>query len=85
MSSARRNIRKKRKTNHQGPIRNRLEGELKVLVGVRGQVNFVDVAWFGLLRHGVMSVSEERLGKKKPTYVREEKKRVKTLSRPGKR
>jgi hypothetical protein len=44
---------------HHGPAGSQLEGKLKGLVRVRGQVDPKDVVWVGLLCHGVMSVREE--------------------------
>ncbi len=58
---------------HHGPIRSGLEGELKGLVGVRGQVDPKNVARVRLLCHGKVSVSKEQLRGKK-TYKQEEKK-----------
>ncbi len=43
---------------HYRPIGSQLEGELKGLVGVRGQVDPKDVAWVRLLCHGKTSMSE---------------------------
>ena len=50
---------------HYRPVESRLEGELKGLVGVRGQVDPKDIAWVGLLCHGATMVSKERLREKK--------------------
>ena len=61
-----------------------MEGKTNVLVGVRGQIDFVKVAWVGLLCHGEVSVSKERLREKKRLTCERKKKWVKTLSRPGK-
>jgi len=43
---------------HYRPIGSQLEGELKGLVGMRGQVDPKDIAWVGLLCHGKISMSE---------------------------
>ena len=58
---------------HHGPTGSQQEGKLKGLVCVRGQVDPKDVAWVGLLCHGVMSVREERLKREKKDLCKRKK------------
>jgi len=64
---------------HHGPVGSRLEGKLKGLVRVRSQVDPKDVAWVGLLCHGVMSVREEQVKReKKDLHKRKKEERRRT-------
>jgi hypothetical protein len=58
---------------HHGPTGSQLEGKLKGLVCVRGQVDPKDVVWVGLLCHGVMSMREERLKREKKDLRKKKK------------
>jgi len=69
---------------HHRPVGSRLEGKLKGLVRVRSQVDPKDVAWVGLLCHGVMSVREERVKREKKDLrkrKKEERRRTRKMTK----